>query len=175
MTFDYRGYIEAEQLVVYQGSVVWSFKSSTDTNPEVSYLPTAIPVPATWNPKLAHAPSGTVGNRWSALPGGAILRHDGTSWSEAPLPNNEKTVSVSIGADGGVYAATSSKLYHRNGPETATGWASLATTSLTIAQLAVGDADQISGCGTIRIRFMATTVGPTGSSRGPTWGCLPPI
>ena len=126
-------------VVAYSGSRAGAATSET-------YLPQAYPGwPTLWNPRLLHAPAGRVGALWAAAtPGtGSLLTHDGESWSESGLPGEAGAASVAVGADGAVFAAGGSTLYHLDMGGAVPQWRALATAPGALAQVAVGDAGHV--------------------------------
>ncbi len=126
-------------VVAYSGSKAGAAASET-------YLPQAHPGwPVVWNPRLLHAPAGRVGALWAAAtPGtGSLLTHDGESWNESGLPGGASAASVAVGADGTVFAAGGSTLYHLETGGAVPQWQARATAPSQLAQVAVGDAGHV--------------------------------
>ncbi|UBF29769.1 hemopexin repeat-containing protein (plasmid) [Kovacikia minuta CCNUW1] len=95
--------------------------------------------PSTWLPKLLHAPSGRVGALWSVTANNGIVYHDGTIWNNASLPNQAKAMTVSVGADNSVHAATTDALHRLDNGN----WTQVAPASFNVSQVAVGDSSRV--------------------------------
>jgi outer membrane protein assembly factor BamB len=137
----------ATKILAFSGPSVVAYSGSrASTATSETYLPQAYPGwPVLWNPRLLHAPAGRVGALWAAAtPGtGNLLTHDGESWSEAGLPAGAGAASVAVGADGAVFAAGGSMLYHLDAGGAVPQWQALAKAPEALAQVAVGDAGHV--------------------------------
>jgi len=96
--------------------------------------------PKNWNPRLAHAPSGRVGNLWSAMADGkGVVYHDGDQWNAI---SGEATYA-SVGSDGSVYTVgKGTALYQWQGGE---NWNQISSppSGSTLTQISVGDSNHI--------------------------------
>lgn len=126
---------------LYRGTAMIFFKTADSGAAVPQYLPTVFRGwPAVWNPVLANAPSGRAGALSSAASDGTVLRHDGTAWAALPaLPGSGQALSVSVGRDGTVYAATAAAVHRLDGMT----WSPGTTPGRQLAQVAVGDSSRV--------------------------------
>ncbi|MBV9172420.1 MAG: PQQ-like beta-propeller repeat protein [Chloroflexi bacterium] len=105
----------------------------------LSYIASAISGwPASWHPRLQHAPSGRTSGLWAATVDGSVVSFDGSAWTTQP----GDAISVGVGKDGAVFAVSKTnpqQLTHWNG----TGFTQVATHSAALAQVSVGAQSQV--------------------------------
>jgi hypothetical protein len=137
--------------------------------------------PATWNPVLAQAPSGRVGDLWAATPEGAILHHDGGGWTQT----EGLATSVAAGADGSAYCVGVDLAQHNlyRWDEGSGSWGTVLQEAPTLVQVAVGTADQVlvrdagnavhqlQGTQLRAVPAMGAAVHIAANADGTVWGC----
>jgi hypothetical protein len=122
-------------LELYQGLVVWGVGHRGATTAYADFY-------EGWSPTLAEAPSGRAADLWSTAKDGTPRHHDGSDWSGGPSHDGGALRSISVGADGAVFAVGGDNTLLRLSPDR-TAWTRLATVPADAAQVAAGDAGRV--------------------------------
>ena len=120
---------------LFKGTAVAQFVAGSTSRVAPTYIPTQYANwPATWHPRLAHAPSGRMDHLWCATTDTALVQYDGGSWVQ--MPGNGK--SVSVGQDGSVWVGNAGGLFRWNGTDSYD-----ALGSSDLVQVSAGDAQHV--------------------------------
>jgi outer membrane protein assembly factor BamB len=122
-------------LELYQGLVVWGVGHRGATTAYADFY-------EGWSPTLAEAPSGRAADLWSTAKDGTPRHHDGSDWSGGPSHDGGALRSISVGADGAVFAVGGDDALLRLSPD-GTAWTRLAAVPADAAQVAAGDAGRV--------------------------------
>src|SRR5579884_2536073 len=137
-------FVSGGQVTVHKGPAVVTFATSgpsTDGMAQPQYVAAAWKDwPVTWNAVLRQAPRGRIGGLWTATAtDGAILRHDGTGWTQTP----GKAVSIDAGVDGSVFCIGVPPAQYGLFKWDGSAWQGVARAARQLSQVAVGDASRV--------------------------------
>lgn len=120
---------------IYRGPAVVYFAGQTGPQPQHYLASTYSDWPSAWNPTLAHAPSGRIGNLWAAMADGqGVVYDDGAQWN-AILG---ETTYASVGQDNSVFTVGQGRntIWQWKGGTT---FDQVGTAPSTLSQVSVGD------------------------------------